>query len=186
MANPIFYNIHQIATGLYTTGNELIDSLGNNYVGGYHRYPNDTFWSEFQPEANTRQLFRISKSTVTNPPSTIYKRDIVKKISNYVEPQPYRPFPTDDQYNEGQFQRYFVQSLDMVQPKIMEIDQFQFRSININNIEGIDGTLWKGGFVNWRLSPITAGIHNPMEINKLSKRLTHIKKYLTNILEFVR
>lgn len=185
MANPIFYNTHQIQTGLHTTGNELIDINENNYIGGYHRYPNDTFWSEFQPESNSIQLFRISIGIV-NQLTKAYKREIIKKIPNYVAPQPYRPLPNDSDYMEGQFERYFVQSLSMVNPIVMEIDHFQYRSINKNNIKGIDGTLWKGGFLQWRLSKVAAVVHNQMEINKLSKKLSHVGMVLKDIMEFVK
>lgn len=183
MANPIYYNENQIKTGLYTSGNELLDSDGRDYVGPYHRYPNDTFWKGFNPEDKPIQLFRKNKIVPDNTLTRMYKKDLTKKISNYIEPMPYYPILDKYTKSEGQIERYFVTNSDLSDLKIIEIDLQQYLSINSTNVEGIDAARWKGGWLTWHLNPEIAKIKNPKEIQILSKQLPGINYYLQNILE---
>lgn len=184
MANPIYYNENQIKTGLYTSGNELLDSDGRDYVGPYHRYPNDTFWKGFNPEDTPIQLYRRNKIVPDNTLTRMYKKDLNKKISNYIEPMPYYPIITKYDRDSNQIERYFVTLSNLEDAKIIEIDQSQFLSINSINVEGIDGTRWKGGWLTWYLNPEIAKIKNPKEISILNKTISGIYYYLQNIFEF--
>lgn len=186
MANPIFYNDNQILTGLYTTGNELIDSNGIEYIGPYHRYPNNTFWSEFNPSPNTRQLYRDEKKSPYNLLSRLYKKSLIKKISNYIEPIEYYPVPTANDYENGYIERYFVKKTDILQLHIVEIDIDQYLTINSANNPGIDNLKWHSGMITWYLFKKTAEINNMNNIIKLSKTLPGIQYYLTNIYEFIK
>ncbi len=42
--NP-YYNINQILTGLYTAGSEYVTSTGVDYIGEYHKTPNNKQYS---------------------------------------------------------------------------------------------------------------------------------------------
>jgi hypothetical protein len=183
MPNPIYYNENQIKTGLYTSGNELLNPDGSDYVGPYHRYPNDTFWKGFNPEELPIQLFRKNKIVPDNDLTRLFKKDLAKKISNYLEPVPYYPIVDDYVKTLGQIERYFVTSVDLADAKIIEIDIQQYLSINSTNVEGIDAARWKGGWLTWYLSPEIAKLKNLKEIQILNKRIPGINYYLQNIME---
>ncbi len=186
MANPIYYNDNQILTGLYTAGNELTDDAGKDYIGPYHRYPNDTFWSEFNPGLTSRQLFRKNKIVPDNNLTQLFKKTLVKKISNYIEPIPYYPIINKYDIETGFMERYFLESTNPNDLRIIEIDLGQYLSLNYINVEGIDATRYVGGFLIWYLNKHTASIKNQREIEILSKRIPGINLYLQNIFEFTR
>lgn len=185
MANPIYYNESQILTGLYTSGNELINDLGQDYSGPYHRYPNDTFWTEFNHSSLSKQLYRKDKIIPDNELTRLFKRDLIKKISNYLEPVPYYPIITEYDIDNGSVERYFVTSVNPNDVKIIEIDLQQYLSMNSTNVEGIDATRYMGGFLNWYLNKTVALIKNQKEIEKLNKKIPGLNLYLTNIFEFI-
>lgn len=179
--NPIYYNENQITSG-YTKGTELVDSNGEEYVGAYHRFPNDTFWKGYRPVDNKQQLFRKPEFLPDNEMIRLYKKTVPSKLTNYIEPVPYRPILTNEDYSNGSFERYFIQKTN--RSTIMEIDLNQYQSINRVNRVGIDGLYWRGWFIKWDLNKATAPFNNEKAVKDASHILELLPLFINNFIEF--
>lgn len=176
-----FYRNNQILSDLYTSGNELVTSEFENYIGFYHRLPDNTIWSESFPDQNSIELFERTLYEYDKY-VTDYKKSLTQKLNNYIDPVPYYPMVTSIDYEYPILERYFVKNVNT--NDIIEVDNSQYRSVNIRNILGIDGLLWKKGFILWNLYKEVAITENKKNVDMLETKFKGIKKYLTNYLEF--
>ena len=118
-----FYGLHRIDKGKYTNGNELVIEDGTDYVGTYHILPNNQKFTFARPEINSVELFekRFDLSD-----SVIRYNFLNDKITGqYISPFPIQPIPELDQYEDGEFERYFVQKRNNPRVTIVQIDSDQ-------------------------------------------------------------
>ena len=147
-----YYNLHQITTGKYTLGYEFVFSNGEDYTGPYHILPNGQFFTGFQPEANSEELFK-KRITATQDLLT-YNKITQGEINKYVPPIAFQPNPTPKDYDTGKIQRFFVQKRNSPLNTIMEIDSEQFNSVNVKNNPGINGVIYNSVIIEWVISKI--------------------------------
>ena len=182
-----YYNLHQIITGRYSSGNEFVLKNGEIYVGSYHILPTGQRFSGFQPEPSSVELFELR----LNPTQDIlrYNQITGNEINRYIPPILYSPIPTLDDYKKGKIQRFFVQKRNSPLNTILEIDYNQFNSINTENNPGINGVIYNKVLLEWRISKIStqdASYLNNLEIQKNLPNFPYLNLYLTNTLEFYR
>ena len=82
MIKKPYYNLHQIISGQFTTGNEFITGDGSDYVGEYHILPNGSRYTGSIPSEQSVQLFikyfnvsndvKIYNTIRDNPHSILY------------------------------------------------------------------------------------------------------------------
>ena len=77
----------------YTRGNEFTFRNGNQYVGWYVELYNGGFVTGKQPSNNSKTIIPIPNDTLTTPPTP--------KLPTVIQ-------PTQKDYNNGFFRRYFV------------------------------------------------------------------------------
>lgn len=182
--NQPYYAQHQILTGQYTPGEELVLANGSNYVGGYHILPNGHYFTGFNPSEKSVELFE--KRNDWSADVTTYNR--IKQIvtMNYVQPTPYLSIPTLDDYNDGYLYRYFVQKRNNPLVTIMEIDVNQFNAINTKNQPGLNGTIWNSAVIKWKLTGSNILEFNLRELEQaeILYKFRGLRAILTNLKEY--
>ncbi len=182
-----YFNLHQIKTGLYTSGDEFVLRDGSLYVGSYHILPTGQLFTGFQPEPTSVEIFEKR----LNPTQDIlrYNQITGNEINRYVPPISYSPSPTMDDYKKGKIQRFFVQKRNSPLNTILEIDSQQYNQINVQNNPGINGIIYNSLLFDWIISKIPkddAFYLNQLTLQKNTLNFPYIGLFVTNPLEFYR
>jgi hypothetical protein len=121
----MYYPQSQIKTNLYTNGNEfIISTTGTPYRGYYYSVSNGKFYTEKSPTPNSKELISLSNSLTPPSPQSINKvpssvaltYDSLNESSfktRYL-PLSISPSPTQEDYNVGEFQRYFAKKINEI------------------------------------------------------------------------
>lgn len=179
-----YYAKHQLLTGQYTSGNELILSDGTNYVGGYHIQPNGKYFTEFSPTSKSVELFE--KRFDWTEDVKVYNRINNVTNSNYLQPIPYLVSPSLEDYQDGYVYRFFVQKRNNPRVTIIEIDSDQYNKINSKNQPGINSVIWNFISIKWKLNGSSIYEYNEREIlsSEVQFKFIGLRAYLKNLLEF--
>lgn len=180
---PSFFLQHSIITGQYTSGNEFTLN-GNDYVGLYHKLPNDEYWTEEKP-ANHAKLLAVKRFDQT-PTVILYNKLNGILENHYISPVVTQPIITDNDYKIGHILRFFVQKRNNPYITIHEIDGEQLSSINQNNFKGINGVIWNHIMIKWMITGKNAASMNQATILKNTQFFPGLQHYLTNYLEFTK
>ena len=186
MIKKPYYNLHQIISGQFTTGNEFITGDGSDYVGEYHILPNGSRYTGSIPSEQSVQLF-IKYFNVSNDVK-IYNTIRDNPHRNYIEPVEVYPNISTDDRKKGKIERYFVQKRNNPFNTIIEIDYDQYNSVNKSNKIGIDSVIWNRIKIKWVISNFSA--NDALEYNKNevlnSKRMNFygLSNYILNYLEY--
>ena len=144
----MYYPPSQIQTNLYTGGGEyIIASSGENYIGNYYSLYNGTFFTGKNPndKPNRKLIIANNQSTLDKDDPELGNQGAVSgNTSIYTLPNVYtrktklnlgsKPpsapreimvTPTKEQYENGEYQRYFLRKENEL--KFIEVDQTQFR-----------------------------------------------------------
>tara|TARA_Y100000310_G_scaffold318519_1_gene372730 strand:- start:392 stop:952 length:561 start_codon:yes stop_codon:yes gene_type:complete len=106
------------------------------------------------------------------------------EFNNHISPVIFSPRPGKEDYKTGQFQRYFVQKKN--EPNIIyEISSDQFKTVNKDNKEGIDGNLYDKFEIQWMLKGADPEKINQKNIDFADMKYTGIAKYLSTTSQFV-
>jgi hypothetical protein len=120
----MYYPKSQIQANLYTNGNEYVIASSNEIYAGYYwktssgkfftgKTPEDTPSVELKLKSKIENVSTIPSSTTTvfNSEFTTREYNSIKQIqtpSPLLLPTYYLPQPTEQDYQVGEFQRYFV------------------------------------------------------------------------------
>lgn len=182
-----YYNLHQIITGRYTSGDEYVLEDGTDYVGPFHILPTNQLFTGPRPEPKSKEIFE-KRLDVTND-ILRYNINTGNKTSRYETPIAISRVPTGDEYAIGIMERYFVQKRNSPSNTIIEIDNIQFNKINQQNNPGINGVIWKELLINWRISKIPkqdAYELNRRLVTEAENNFPGLKNFLSNYLEFYK
>ena len=141
----------------------------------------------------------IADLEFTNPTFDEYNQLKPSNLSSsLIDPTPYTPKPTDQDYKRGKITRYFARQRNGTQFKLMEINQTTYDNLS-NNRGGLNSSLWKVISIFWQISgPLRdirvnnirtrAGIidTNQRVLDNAEKNFIGIKQYLTNLTQFSR
>jgi len=118
--------------------------------------------------------------------------------TSLIDPTPYTPKPTPEDYKRGKITRYFARQRNGTQFKLMEINQTTYNNLN-DRRGGLNYSLWKVISIFWQISgPLRdqrvgnirtrAGIidTNQRVLDNAEKDFIGIKQYLTNLEQFAR
>lgn len=89
------------------------------------------------------------------------------------------PKPTDTDYTVGYIKRYFIQRVNDKSSPIFEVSSKQFSLFSTN-------PLYKGTSIKWRLVGLKEEVmfSNKKSIDIGSKKISNLKLYLPNLLQF--
>lgn len=120
------------------------------------------------------------------------------KLATLIDPTPYTPKPTPEDYKKGKITRYFARQRNGTQFKIMEINQQTYDDLT-NKKGRLNYSIWKVISIFWQISgPLRderlgdirtrAGIidTNQRVLNNAEKNFIGIKQYLTNLTQFAK
>lgn len=117
--------------------------------------------------------------------STKYFKLTRNEYSKHIAPVVHYPEPTAEDYEKGQFQRFFVQKINEPS-RLYEIDETQYKEVNRDNKIGIDKKLYQKFEVQWMLIGIDASMINKSNIELQSKLTPGVDEYLENTMQFVK
>ena len=182
-----YYNLHQILTGQYTSGDEFVLPDGSIYIGAYHILPTNQRFTEFRPTEKSVEIFELR----LNPTLDILKYNQLtgNEINRYIAPVSFNPSPTPDEYKKGTIERFFIQKRNSPLNTILEIDSVQYNTINTTNNPGINGTLWNKLKIAWRISKLPkedAQYLNIRTLQQATPNFPGIGTFITNTLEFFK
>lgn len=189
MRKKLYYPKSHIITGLQTSGKEWMLEDGTEYVGYYHKYIDGTVLTlgDYSPSQSKTLIPYIDKAT--QPEAGIYDT-IAKDISKYKAPIYKYTIPTQEDYKKGFYTRYIIQRRNTLS-EIIEIDLEQYSTLNTPDT-GIDGNLYKGVTVTWKLTgpeydnTIEKGVYdtNKRIVELKDYDMKGLKQFLTDYLEF--
>ena len=166
----MYYPKSQISTPLYTSGREFLLN-GKNYVGNYWVNSQGSSYSGKSPQNPPNYLLTRVQQTLTaedvQPPSTFvddkFYYNAKNKDFNLIAPSPPTPsvtFPTEEEYQTGEFQRYFVRKRNEI--KYIEINNATYKQY-VNKNQAVQWSLYAPIQINWVLTGERKKIY---EINK--------------------
>lgn len=156
----MYYPKSQIVTNLYTNGQEYaLKSNNQNYIGYYWKTSDGKFFTGKTPEDKNIQELILFKTTTNNQysnltseafstPSGVYLVDDYTIIEEYNKlnsnleevkliPTSFNPQPTQDDYDLGEFTRYFCK-------KTNELRYLEINKDTYEKLAGQDPTyLWQ-------------------------------------------
>jgi hypothetical protein len=183
---------------------EFTLSNGVDYTGPYYTTFDGKSFTGANPYTSVSNLLvkalpPIADSEFTDPNVDDYNQ---LKSSNQslslIDPTPFTPKPTEEDYKRGKITRYFARQRNGTQFKLMEIDQTTYNNLN-DRRGGLNYSLWKVISIFWQISGPTrdqrvgnirtrAGIidTNQRVLDNAEKDFIGIKQYLTNLTQFAR
>ena len=175
---------------------------GKEYTGPYYTtFDGKSFTGANPYTPNSNSLVpippKIADVEYTNPPFDEYNQLKPNNLSSsLIDPTPFTPKPTQEDYKRGKITRYFARQRNGTQFKLMEIDQTTYNNLN-DRRGGLNYSLWKVISIFWQISgPLRdqrvgnirtrAGIidTNQRVLNNAEKDFIGIKQYLTNLTQF--
>ena len=175
---------------------------GKEYTGPYYTTFDGKSFTGANPYSQVSNLLvpippKIADVEFVNPPFDFYNQLKPNNLStSLIDPTPYTPKPTAEDYKLGKITRYFARQRNGTQFKIMEIDQTTYNNLNERR-GGLNYSLWKVISIFWQISGPTrdqkvgnirtrAGVidTNQRVLDNAEKNFIGIKQYLTDLQQF--
>ena len=194
---PMYTPDPQVETGLYTAGKEWMTVEGHEeFVGTYHKYPNGAVYSEGSFNSDSIHLMPYTNAIapqvrIDDPTKEksfngrIYFELTERRFNNYIKPKFYYPKPNEQDYEQANIVRYFVQRINK-KTDIYEIDNESFDNVNKQNLEGIDAGLYRKKKIEWTINGniVESRKVNLKVLKEAEEHMPGISKYLTDLDEF--
>jgi len=190
-----YYPLSQITTNLYTNGGELfISSTGEPYVGYYYQLSNGKYFSGKTPQ----DLPSVELSLTLSPfpvfensydpilPYTKLSDDFNNRdYPKYNPTTKYLPYynpmlPTQQDYQNGVFQRFFCKKINEVQ--YIEISKNTFDQL-VTKDPKIEFSLYFPFYLDWQL---TGTKEQVATVNSKNTKLTSVTLKLPMLDEYLR
>ena len=195
-----YYPKFRILENQQANPGEFLLPDGKEYIGSYYiTFDGKSFTGSNPYSLNSIPLTKINipDSPFNQPLSETYNN--LKPLNlSLIDPTPFTPKPTEEDYKRGKITRYFARQRNGTKFKIMEIDQPTYDNL-LNNRGGLNTSLWKVISIFWQISgPLNdqkvngirtrAGIidTNQRVLNNAEKNFIGIKQYLTDLKQFAR
>lgn len=161
-----YYPKNRVKTNLYTEGKEYaIESTGQSYKGYYHKlYTGELFTGKTPSDLPVEKLIELPvvpgelHSDVNFTP--IYTSEVAYGNLDYLNitnpslaeknlPYPIIPLPTPQDYQLGEFRRYFAKKINEI--KFIEINKDTYDNLNSQNSSWL-WELYQVFFIPWSIS----------------------------------
>jgi hypothetical protein len=196
-----YYPKSRIIENQQANQGEFILINGQEYVGPYYTTFDRNFFTGNNPYSlNSKPLIPIQPASDPEFIDLLKNEYITlnpnNSFSSLIDPTPYTPKPTEEDYKKGKITRYFARQRNGTQFKIMEINQQTYDNL-LNNRGGLNTSLWKVISIFWQISgPLRdvrvnnirtrAGIidTNQRVLDNAEKNFIGIKQYLSDLQQF--
>lgn len=151
----MYYPQSQIQTNLYTDGNtpvSLVYAFNNQvYIGFYWKTSRGEYFSGKTPQDINSQPLKIVTQNKSTSTTTVFasRYTQLKSIKIKTIIQGYTPQPTQDDYNTGEFVRYFYKKANEL--KYLEISKDNYFNLVKKNPQ-YDFTLYIPFYIHWQLT----------------------------------
>jgi hypothetical protein len=198
-----YYPKSRIIENRQANQGEFILPDGKEYTGPYYTtFDGQSFTGANPFTINSRPLIpRISSNNegniIQNENLEIFNSLNPLNLS-LIDPIPFTPTPTQEDYQRGRIIRYFARRRNGRQFKIMEINKETFDALN-NRSKGLNTSLWKTTSIFWQISgpdrtQVVNGIRrqagiidtNQRILDNAEKNFIGLKQYLTDLKQFAR
>ena len=197
----MYYPKSQITPNLYTNGNEFVLSTTQEvYSGFYYKVSTGKFYTgrNQDDKPNIELLPLITSQTISTPTQENFQSNYITTTSifdannetylNIKSQQPTSKFiptylpetPTQQDYQVGEFRRYFCKKTNQIQ--YIEINQEQFDQLVAKDPQ-IEFSLYLPFFIDWQL---TGDEQQVARINKNSVDLISFQQKLPNLNQYLR
>jgi hypothetical protein len=197
----MYYPKSQITPNLYTNGNEFVLSTTQEvYSGFYYKVSTGKFYTgrNQDDKPNVELLPLITSQTISTPTQENFQSNYITTTSifdannetylNIKSQQPTSKFiptylpetPTQQDYQVGEFRRYFCKKTNQIQ--YIEINQEQFDQLVAQDPQ-IEFSLYLPFFIDWQL---TGNEQQVARINKNSVELISFQQKLPNLNQYLR
>ena len=182
-----YYPQSQIKTNLYTNGNEyIVSATGASYTGYYWKTSKGEYFSGKTPQdlpsqklnpipASSQNVSTTKTITVPSVYSSILKQSQSKIILQNSYPQ-----PTQNDYNVGEFVRYFCKKANEL--KYLEISKDNYFDL-VNRNPQYDYALYSPFYIHWQLTGNKEQVYNT---NKNMVQLTMQRQNLYQFDKFLK
>lgn len=172
----MYFPKSQIKTNLNTKGGEfIIESTGEDYAGAYFATSTGKYYTGKNPQDPPLRLLTELESKIVNDQtlnipttktspqqnSTVWTWDyLASPISdNKIPTTPIRiyPIPSQEDYNLGEIQRYFLSKTN--EPKFIEINKEQYQRY-VNQDESVSYQLYQPITLPWGISGDRNQVYN--------------------------
>ena len=194
-----YYPKSRIVENQQSNAGEFILTNGQEYTGPYYITFDRNFFTGNNPYSlNSKPLIPIQPSSDPEFIDLLKNEYVTLNPVNLslIDPTPYTPKPTEEDYKKGKITRYFARQRNGTQFRIMEINQQTYDNM-VNNRGGLNTSLWKVISIFWQISgPLRdervgnirtrAGIidTNQRVLDNAEKNFIGIKQYLTDLKQF--
>lgn len=178
---------------------------GKSYSGPYYiTFDGKSFTGKNPYDGASRPLIKLIEPKDLNPQLSYDQSSVTyRKVSNSVpqtliDPTPFTPIPTEEDYKVGKITRYIARQRNGTQFKIMEISKQTYDDMQSGR-NGANFALWKTISIFWQISgPLydekvdniktKAGIINTNQriLDTAEKNFIGIKQYLSDLKQFSR
>jgi hypothetical protein len=197
----MYYPKSQITPNLYTNGNEFVLSTTQEvYSGFYYKVSTGKFYTgrNQDDKPNVELLPLITSQTISTPTQENFQSNYITTTSifdannetylNIKSQQPTSKFiptylpetPTQQDYQVGEFRRYFCKKTNQIQ--YIEINQEQFDQLVAKDPQ-IEFSLYLPFFIDWQL---TGDEQQVARVNKNSVDLISFQQKLPNLNQYLR
>jgi hypothetical protein len=197
-----YYPKSRILENQQANQGEFILPNGKEYVGPYYTTFDGRSFTGANPfTLNSRPLTPVNTtldlkgSVNSNAP----KYNSLNPLNlSLVDPTPFTPTPTPEDYERGRIIRYFARQRNGKQFRIMEINKDTFEALN-NRSQNLNSSLWRTTSLFWQISgpertQVVNGIRrqagiidtNQRTLDITEKNFIGIKQYLTDLKQFAK
>ena len=177
------------------------NSKGDDYTGPYYTtFDGKTFTGANPAKGFSNPIIPYILPDFTNSNEFIAEdyKQIAKNPPNYslLDPTPFTPKPTSQNYLEGKITRYIARQKGGTQFKVMEIDKTTFDDMTKQRGE-INHSVWRAISIQWQISgPLNDELVNGIKVrpgiidtnqkilDQAEKNFIGIKQYLNNLTQF--
>ena len=184
----LYYPANELSEVFIAQPGEFIEELTLEPYEGPYVEANGQYIAGTAPRLGDPILKRIADlagEKFRQPISREYYQLTRREFDNHYSPIGVQRQPTNENYEDGQYIRYFVQKKN--EPlKIYEIDQDQYSACNQDNQVGIDLRIYNKFELRWQLTGKDAVQNNKTNIQLLDSRYPGIATILTSPADYVR
>lgn len=174
---------------------------GADYTGPYYTtFTGESFTGISPNEGSSTPLLTYipPNSGFINATAESYKQLNSSVDVNLIDPTPFTPRPTEEDYKVGRITRYIARQKGGTQFRVMEIDKNTFDNLTKQRGD-INYSVWRAISIQWQISgplydelvngiKVRPGIIDTNEkiLNQAEKNFIGIKQYLSNPTQFAK
>lgn len=149
----MYYPKSKILENQFTNGKEFVMTKNNKpYIGYYFSIADKEFWTgKTSDNPKKEQLIKVESPSKVKPNLT-YNKVSKNSTDGFIQPAPYYPKPTEEDYKIGFVTRYFMKRRTDDYTKIVEISPDDYEANFESATDGLDTSMYVAVKINWKIT----------------------------------